>query len=70
MPFMLLVVIIVIITFFIKAIKTFREIDENNDESLKEMNKKGSRYMIIAVVLIPVALFILFRILANMFLAM
>ncbi|MEG1001995.1 hypothetical protein [Clostridium sp.] len=70
MPLMLLVVIIVIITFFIKAIKTFREIDENNDESLKEMNKKGSRYMIIAVVLIPVALFILFRILANMFLAM
>ena len=70
MGFMLLAVIVVIITFFIKAIKTFREIDENNDESLKEMNKKGSRYMIIAVVLIPVALFILFRILANMFLAM
>ncbi|WP_338586333.1 hypothetical protein QIT93_07680 [Clostridium baratii] len=63
-----IVVIILIIIFFSKALGTFRNIKEDDDKSLKEMNKKGSRYMIVAVVLIPIALIIAFRIMARMFL--
>ncbi|MDU1854094.1 hypothetical protein [Clostridium baratii] len=64
-----IIVIILIITFFSKALGTFRKIKEDDDdESLKEMNKKGSRYMIVAVILIPIAILIAFRIMAKMFL--
>ncbi|CUP77934.1 hypothetical protein [Clostridium baratii] len=63
-----IVVIILIIIFFSKALGAFRNIKEDDDKSLKEMNKKGSRYMIVAVVLIPIALIIAFRIMARMFL--
>ncbi|STA99754.1 hypothetical protein [Clostridium baratii] len=63
-----IIVIILIITFFSKALGTFRKIKEYDDESLKEMNKKGSRYMIVAVILIPIAILIAFRIMAKMFL--
>lgn len=62
-----IIVIILVIIFFGKALETFRNIKEDDDESLKEMNKKGSRYMIIAVILIPIALLIAFRIMAKMF---
>ena len=63
-----IIVIILIITFFSKALGTFRKIKEDDDESLNEMNKKGSRYMIVAVILIPIAILIAFRIMAKMFL--
>lgn len=63
-----IIIIILIITFFSKALGTFRNIKEDDDESLKEMNKKGSRYMIVAVILIPIAILIAFRIMAKMFL--
>lgn len=63
-----IIVIILIITFFAKALGTFRGIQEDDDKSLKEMNKKGSRYIIVAVILIPVALVIAFRVMAKMFL--
>ena len=62
-----IIIIILIITFFSKALGTFRKIKEDDDESLKEMNKKGSRYMIVAVILIPIAVVIAFRIMAKMF---
>lgn len=62
------IVIIVMITFFIKSISTFKNIEDGNEEYMKEMNKKGSRYMIISVILVPVAIIISFKIIMDMFL--
>ena len=62
------IVIIVMITFFIKSINTFRNIKDGNEEYVKEMNKKGSRYMIISDILVPVAIIISFKMIMDMFL--
>ena len=62
------IVIIVMITFFIKSINTFRNIKDGNEEYVKEMNKKGSRYMTISVILVPVAIIISFKMIMDMFL--
>ena len=62
------IVIIVMITFFIKSINTFRNIKDGKEEYVKEMNKKGSRYMIISVILVPVGIIISFKMIMDMFL--
>lgn len=62
------IVIAAMITFFIKSISTFKDIKGDNEEYVKEMNKKGSRYMIISVLLVPVAIIISFKIIVDMFL--
>lgn len=62
------IVIAAMITFFIKSISTFKDIKDDNEEYVKEMNKKGSRYMIISVLLVPVAIIISFKIIVDMFL--
>lgn len=63
-----IIVIAAMITFFIKSISTFKNIKDGNEEYVKEMNKKGSRYMIISVLLVPVAVIISFKIIMDMFL--
>ncbi len=62
------IVIAAMITFFIKSVSTFKNIKDDNEEYVKEMNKKGSRYMIISVLLVPVAIIISFKIIMDMFL--
>ncbi|MBY0755447.1 hypothetical protein K5V21_08255 [Clostridium sardiniense] len=62
------IVIAAMITFFIKSISTFKDIKDDNEEYVKEMNKKGSRYMIISVLLVPIAIIISFKIIVDMFL--
>lgn len=62
------IVIAAMITFFIKSVGTFKNIKDDNEEYVKEMNKKGSRYMIISVLLVPVAIVISFKIIVDMFL--
>ncbi|MGG7077295.1 hypothetical protein [Clostridium sardiniense] len=62
------IVIAAMITFFIKSVSTFKDIKDDNEEYVKEMNKKGSRYMIISVLLVPVAIVISFKIIVDMFL--
>lgn len=62
------IVIAAMITFFIKSISTFKDIKDDNEEYVKEMNKKGSRYMIISVLLVPIAIIISFKIIMDMFL--
>lgn len=62
------IVIVAMITFFIKSVGTFKDIKDDNEEYVKEMNKKGSRYMIISVLLVPVAIVISFKIIVDMFL--
>lgn len=62
------IVIAAMITFFIKSVGTFKDIKDDNEEYVKEMNKKGSRYMIISVLLVPVAIVISFKIIVDMFL--
>lgn len=62
------IVIAAMITFFIKSVSTFKDIKDDNEEYVKEMNKKGSRYMIISVLLVPVAVIISFKIIVDMFL--
>ncbi|GAA0069517.1 hypothetical protein UT300003_10400 [Clostridium sardiniense] len=62
------IVIVAMITFFIKSVSTFKDIKDDNEEYVKEMNKKGSRYMIISVLLVPVAIVISFKIIVDMFL--
>lgn len=62
------IVIAAMITFFIKSVGTFKDIKDDNEEYIKEMNKKGSRYMIISVLLVPVAIVISFKIIVDMFL--
>lgn len=62
------IVIAAMITFFIKSVSTFKNIKDDNEEYVKEMNKKGSRYMIISVLLVPVAIIISFKMLMDMFL--
>ncbi|MBM7835510.1 hypothetical protein [Clostridium sardiniense] len=62
------IVIAAMITFFIKSVSTFKDIKDDNEDYVKEMNKKGSRYMIISVLLVPVAIVISFKIIVDMFL--
>ena len=55
------ILIIAMIIFFIKAIRTFSiSKRETNDEKIREINKKGSRYMLISVILVPFVIFISF----------
>ncbi|WP_024614521.1 hypothetical protein [Clostridium sp. Ade.TY] len=55
------ILIVIMIIFFIKAIRTFNVSKrENDDEKVREINKKGSKYMLISVILVPFIIFISF----------
>lgn len=67
---LLSIVIIVMITFFIISIVTFKKAkNENCDEDkLREINKKASRYMILSVILVPIVILLSFKMIIEYFL--
>lgn len=67
---LLAIIIILMITFFIKSISTFKKAkkEDCDEDKLREINKKASRYMIISVILVPVFIFLSFKIIIEYFL--
>lgn len=56
-----IILIIVAIVFFIKGINTFSKAKKIDDEEqVTEINKKGSKHIIISVILVPFIIFVSF----------